>query len=134
MNLFRRFRLFVAVLPVVLAVVVLKVAVRGFGLEFLALNGLIPSIVAAAIFLIGFLLSHVLSDYKEAERTLSDMRVALEAMHADIAAFAGKQASVDMGAVRCALADVVVRFETSLGRGEAQLEPALATIERLTDL
>ncbi|MGA0601995.1 hypothetical protein ACO2Q3_14915 [Caulobacter sp. KR2-114] len=114
MRRLQRFRLFAAVLPVVLLLIGLKVLAHQFHLEFLALDGLIPSLVAGAIFLIGFLLSHVLSDYKEAERTVSEMRVSLEAIHGDIAGFAATAPQVDIAAVRLQLADFVAVFERCL--------------------
>ncbi len=133
MKRLRRFRLFVAVLPVVLAIVALKVAVHAMGWEFLALDGLIPSLVAGAIFLIGFLLSHVLSDYKEAERTVSEMRVALEAIHGDIQAFAKSRPGIDLRRYRAALIEIVTVFEVCLGREHAHgdLGPAIARVDAL---
>jgi len=133
MRFFSRFRLFVAVLPVVLVIVGLKVAAHALGLEFLALDGLIPSLVAGAIFLIGFLLSHVLSDYKEAERTVSEMRVALEAIHGEVRAFAAANTTFDDAPSRRALTDFVAVFETCLGREHqhGDLSPAIARVDAL---
>ena len=133
MKRFRRFRLFLAVLPVVLGIVALKVVAHVMGLEFLALDGLIPSLVAGAIFLIGFLLSHVLSDYKEAERTVSEMRVALEAIHGDIQAFARTRPEVDLAGARPALVQIVTVFETCLDHHNkgGDLGPAIARVDAL---
>lgn len=133
MNDFRRFRLMVAVLPVVLGIIALKVLFHVTGIEFLALDGLIPSLVAGAIFLIGFLLSHVLSDYKEAERTVSEMRVALEAIHGDARAFGLTRPEADLAPMRAALIEIVTVFEACLGREHAHgdLSPAIARVDAL---
>jgi hypothetical protein len=84
----KRFRLFATVLAVVVGLSLLKTAIHWVGLEFLTLNALFTSAIAAAVFIIGFLLSSVLADYKEAERIPTDMRVALEAVHDDSRSFA----------------------------------------------
>jgi len=136
MHSLQRFRLMVAVLPVVLILIGLKVAAHLLHLEFLALDGLIPSLVAGAIFLIGFLLSHVLSDYKEAERTVSEMRVSLEAIHGDIASFAANTPQVDMAAIRLQLADFVAVFEHCLDHSNrtGDMTEAVIRIDAMADL
>jgi hypothetical protein len=122
----RRYRLFLSVLPVVLAIVAIKAVLHRLGFEPLTLDGIIPSIVAGAIFLIGFLLSHVLSDYREMETTVSDMRVALETIHSDIVDFARICPNVDLVRIRASLAEFVRVFESCLGRAHAHSDLAAA--------
>lgn len=64
----KKFRLFFTVAVVVRALGCVKVAVHYYGLEILEVNSLLTSGIGGAIFIIGFLLSSVLADYKEAER------------------------------------------------------------------
>ena len=52
-------------MPLLILILVAKILVDYYNLEFLELNSLFTSLVAATIFLIGFLISGVLSDYKE---------------------------------------------------------------------
>jgi hypothetical protein len=136
MHKLRRYRLFAAVLPVVLMLIGLKVVVHLLHLEFLSLDGLIPSLVAGAIFLIGFLLSHVLSDYKEAERTVSEMRVCLEAIHGDVSAFAATNPDVDIRGVRAALVAFVTTFEVCLDHHNrtGDMAPAIARVDAFEGL
>ncbi|HEX4710564.1 hypothetical protein, partial [Phenylobacterium sp.] len=84
MSLAKRFHLFFRVLPVIVALVLLKAGVHYLGWEFMPLDGLVPSLIAGSIFLIGFLLAQVLGDYREAERMPAEIRTALEAIHDDI--------------------------------------------------
>ncbi|MFA5864806.1 MAG: hypothetical protein WC975_08975 [Phycisphaerae bacterium] len=56
------------VLFIVLTVIGLKLLVHWLGWEFISLNPLFSGIVAGNVFLMGFLLSGVLADYKESER------------------------------------------------------------------
>jgi hypothetical protein len=128
----KRFRLFFVVSAVVLALSTAKVLVHRGGLEFLSLNALFTSAVAAAIFIIGFLLSSVLSDYKEAERLPSDMRVAMESIRDDVNAFAasGPRSTQIVEAV---LLDVLSAVTAAVKRdGDADLSTAIAHVDRLT--
>jgi hypothetical protein len=119
MSLFKRFRLVLMVLPVVVVIALIKLAIHLFNLEFLSLEGLFPSIVAGAIFLIGFLLSHTLSDYKEAERIVGDMRVALETLYADISAFGQSKPDFDFPAIRAFVTEFIDAFEHGLSQEHA---------------
>jgi hypothetical protein len=66
--------------PFVVAIILFKLLVHYFGFEFLTLNSLFTAIVSANIFLIGFLISGVLVDYKESEKIPGDMACALETL------------------------------------------------------
>jgi hypothetical protein len=68
------------VLPFVIVIVGLKFAVHYFGGEFLPLSSLFTAIISANIFLVGFLISGVLVDYKESEKIPGDMASCLETM------------------------------------------------------
>lgn len=58
----------VKVLPFVAAVLIVKYCLHLAGLEFLTLNAIYSGIIGANIFLLGFLLSGVLADFKESEK------------------------------------------------------------------
>ena len=77
----KRFRLFFTVGTVVILLGCVKTAVHYFDLEFLQLNALLTSGIGGAIFIIGFLLSGILADYKEAERIPAEIRTAMEAIN-----------------------------------------------------
>ena len=84
----KRLKLFFVVAGLVIAISLLKVFVHWMQFEFVTLSTLLTSAIGGAIFIIGFLLSGVLSDYKESERLPADIRVALEAIHDDAMCFA----------------------------------------------
>jgi len=65
-------------LGVVAVVIGLKAVAHALGLEVLSLNPLLAGIVGADVFLMGFLLSGVLSDFKESEKLPGDVAVSLE--------------------------------------------------------
>lgn len=75
-----RWRLTFKIIPLIVAVVAIKYAVHHMGYEFLTLNALFTAIISANIFLIGFLISGTLADYKESEKIPGDLAASMEAM------------------------------------------------------
>lgn len=73
----------IKIMPLLILILVAKILVDYYNLEFLELNSLFTSLVAATIFLIGFLISGVLSDYKESERIPSDLTASLKNLQDD---------------------------------------------------
>ena len=61
------------ILPIVIIVIIVKFISHRFGFEIMELNALFSSLIAGTIFLIGFLISGVLTDYKESEKLPSEL-------------------------------------------------------------
>jgi hypothetical protein len=68
------------ILPVLVLIVAVKFVLHFLGCEVLSLNPLFTSIVAATTFLLGFLITGVLTDYKESEKIPGEMAVSLAAV------------------------------------------------------
>lgn len=133
MNFGRRFRLFLNVMLMVAALIAVKFAIHALKLEFLTLDTLFSSIVASTIFIIGFLLTSTLPDFKEAERLPAEIRVALEAIHDDVLSFARQEPRTDVGRLRVMLLDIVAAIERGLGHAghHSHLEDAVAHADAL---
>ena len=71
------------IVPLVILVAILKFLSHKFGLEIMELNALFTSLVAGTIFLIGFLISGVLSDYKESEKIPSELSASMKTLFDD---------------------------------------------------
>lgn len=128
----KRFHLFFIVVAVVAGLSLLKLSIHWSGSEFLTLNALFTSAIAAAVFIIGFLLSSVLADYKEADRMPADLRVSLEAIHDDSASFC-RRAELDAGDVRRSLLGIVTTLHEALARrGPCDLRPVISNVDALT--
>jgi hypothetical protein len=80
---FQKWNIAIKILPLVIAVGLLKFGSQYFGLELMELNALFTSLVAGTIFLIGFLISGVLSDYKESEKIPSELVASLRTLMDD---------------------------------------------------
>lgn len=70
----------------VAVVVGAKFAAHQLGWELISINPLLSGLVAANVFLMGFLLSGVLSDYKESERLPGELGIGLETLADDFLA------------------------------------------------
>lgn len=75
-----RWKLALKTLPFIIVIIFLKFLAHYFNYEFLGLSSLFTAIISANVFLIGFLISGVLSDYKESEKLPGDLAASLEAM------------------------------------------------------
>ena len=73
----------IRILPLVVVVALLKFLSHKLGFEILELNALFTSLVAGTIFLIGFLISGVLSDYKESEKLPSELVASMRTLFDD---------------------------------------------------
>lgn len=66
------------ILPWVVGIIVLKLILHQLNIEPLSLSPLFNSLIAANVFLLGFLLSGTLSDYKESERLPGELASSIE--------------------------------------------------------
>ncbi|WP_441279653.1 hypothetical protein AB7783_07175 [Tardiphaga sp. 172_B4_N1_3] len=132
----KKFRLFFAVAAVVLLLGCVKTAVHYFGMEFLELNALLTSGIGGAIFIIGFLLSSILADYKEAERIPADLRMSIEAIDGDLESFSAVNPEFDLAASRRILISILDKLRSGLSHANEHknIPPVLAEIAKLTPI
>lgn len=132
----QRFRLFFVVAVVVLLLSGVKTTVHYFGLELLELNRLLTSGIGGAIFIIGFLLSSILADYKEAERIPADIRTSIEGIDGDLDCFAREAPEFDIREPRLVLIETIDKLRTGLSHEgkHRNLPPVLEEIGKLTPI
>ncbi|WP_322764553.1 hypothetical protein [Cyanobium usitatum] len=82
----RRLRKLRGVFVQVLVLCCVKVGVHFFGLERLSVNQLFSAMVASTIFLLGFLLNGVLTDFKESEKIPAELATSLQTLNLEIQA------------------------------------------------
>jgi hypothetical protein len=75
-----RWKLALKTIPFVVAIISIKFVAHYFEYEFLTLNSLFTAIISANIFLIGFLISGTLVDYKESEKLPGDLSASMETL------------------------------------------------------
>lgn len=82
-KLWQKWSIAFKILPLVILIALLKFLAHKLGFEIMELNALFTSLVAGTIFLIGFLISGVLSDYKESEKIPSEIAASLKTLFDD---------------------------------------------------
>jgi hypothetical protein len=75
-----RWSIAIKILPLVILIIFVKYLTNYFGLDRIELNNLFTALISANIFLFGFLVSGVLSDYKEGEKLPGDLAATLESI------------------------------------------------------
>jgi hypothetical protein len=73
----RSWRLPLQAFAVALAIVLVRVVLDKAGLERISVSPLVATIITATVFILGFLLSGVLSDYKESEKLPGELAVSM---------------------------------------------------------
>jgi uncharacterized DUF497 family protein len=84
MTISSRQRLLLRATSIVAVVIAAKLLVHFLGWEMLSINPLFSGIVAANVFLMGFLLSGVLADFKESERLSGELSACLETLAQEV--------------------------------------------------
>ena len=79
-KIYQKWSLALKVMPILILITIVKFATHKLGLELMELNALFTSVVAGTIFLIGFLISGVLSDYKESEKLPSELSASMKTL------------------------------------------------------
>ena len=79
----RHYRIFLIALAATLVLVAIKYTLHAFGLEIIEQTSLHNSVVSSVIFVIGFLLTATIADYKESERIPAEFASIVENMYED---------------------------------------------------
>jgi len=75
-----RWRLAFNTIPFIVIVIIAKYIAHYYNLQFLNLNSLFTAVISANIFLIGFLITGTLSDFKESEKLPGDLSNSLSSL------------------------------------------------------
>lgn len=76
-----KWRLTFYVLPYIAVILLLKLVAHNYNFEFITLSSLFTALISANIFLVGFLISGVLVDYKESEKIPGEIASSIETIH-----------------------------------------------------
>ena len=80
------------VVPWIVLVILAKLVVHRLGYEFVPLNPIFSALIGANVFLLGFLISGVLADYKESEKLPGEVATTLHAIMDEVT-FVGQKTS-----------------------------------------
>jgi predicted membrane chloride channel (bestrophin family) len=141
MTINNRHRLLLRVGAIVAVVVGAKLLIHFLGWEIISVNPLFSGIVAANVFLMGFLLSGVLSDFKESERLPGELSACLENLAQEVCGIRMAKPEARVGACLDLLSqlsqDILTWFQkqhrtTDLLEHVNALTPQFAVMEQWT--
>jgi len=98
----------------VVFLLICKFFVYKYGLEFIELNTLVGSVIASSIFVSGFLLGGVFSDYKEVEKLPAEIRSCLESILGECQALKRKDKNFDNKKIQELVLNFIKEFEDGL--------------------
>ncbi len=93
-------------LLIVTGLSLLKLLVHQFDLEVITVNPLFSALVASTVFLLGFLLNGVLTDFKDSEKLPGELASALEALGLEIHGIPAHHHGADVTVPLAAVADL----------------------------
>lgn len=100
----RRWRKIRGVALQVVALCGLKLLVHGLGMEWISVSPLFSAMVASTVFLLGFLLNGVLTDFKESEKIPGELATSLESLSLEIQAIPVYQPDASVSSATAAVA------------------------------
>lgn len=111
LQLLKTFRIFLWALAGAALVTVVKYAAHLFGWEIIEQSSLHNSVVAGVFFILGFLLSATIADYKESERIPAEFASTLEDMYEDARAIHSDYPQFDLDGFRGQLRTIALGFK-----------------------
>lgn len=103
-------RIFLIALVTATVVVTVKYIMHRYGLEPIEQSSMHNSVISSATFVIGFLLSVAMSDYKESERMPAEFAATLEDMYDDAASIHDSYPVFDLDGFRKQLRKIALSF------------------------
>lgn len=100
------YRIFGVTLLLTAITVVVKYVLHSLGIEWIELGPLHGSVISGVIFVIGFILSATISDYKEAERIPAEIAATIEDMNEDALSISRNYPKFDLVAYQRQLKNV----------------------------
>jgi hypothetical protein len=113
----KRLRKIRRVILQVVLLCILKVLIHSARLDRISINPLFSAMVASTVFLLGFLLSGVLADYKESEKIPAELATALESLTLEIRAIPAYHPKVQIDPALLGICDLGVNLLDWLREG-----------------
>lgn len=134
-HIFKKLKIGIWTLGIVVLLIVAKFVIHAWNLEIFSLNALFTSAIAGAIFIIGFLLAGIMSDYKEAEKVPAEFRSSLENIWEEAKFFNRDKKEFNLGKLKENLLAILRSFFTGLGHDgdHYKLEPCVEEVNQLSE-
>jgi len=129
------FRISLSTAVIVFLLIGVKIILHQKGLEFFSVNTLFSSAIAGAVFIIGFLLSGIITDYKEAEKIPAEFRSSLENIWEEGKFFNRDKKQFRLITLKTNLLSIIDTFFKGVGHegDHFKLEPCVISINTLSE-
>lgn len=111
-EIIRRYRIFLVALLATAILVVIKYIMHDLGWEVIDQTSLHNSVISSVIFVIGFVLSATIADYKESERIPAEFASVVENMYEDAKSIHRTYPDFDLEKFRIELLDILASFRS----------------------
>ncbi len=112
----KRFKIFLFSFGLTALIVAIKFTLHEYGLEILQQSSLHSAVVTGTFFVIGFLLSATISDYKESERIPAEFSSVIENIYEDAESTHSSYPGFDLEKIRLQLLAIAKAFESDVRR------------------
>ena len=106
----RSYRIFLIALAATLILVTIKYTLHYFNLEIIEQTSLHNSVISSVIFVIGFVLTATIADYKESERIPAEFASIVENMYEDAKSIQKTYPKFDLNTFRASLLEILQAF------------------------
>lgn len=106
----RLFRIFIIAAIISLCVVIIKYVLHAFELEVIQQSSLHNSVASGVFFVVGFILSATIADYKESEKIPASFSAAIDNIYEDSISIHGTYKKFDMAGLRQQLHKIAKSF------------------------
>lgn len=132
---FKKFKIGMWTLAIVVFLIAAKFAIHAWGLEFFSLNALFTSAIAGGIFIMGFLLAGIITDYKEAEKIPAELRSSFENIWEEGRFFNRDKKEFNLKKLQDNLLEIIQSFLKGLGHegDHYKLEPCIELVNGLSE-
>lgn len=124
----KQYRIFVLSLLISAVVISAKYLLHYLEIEIITLGSLHTSVIAGTFFVIGFLLSATIADYKESERIPAEAASILENMHEDAKSIKTNYPNFDMITFQKRLLKVATKLASDIRHGKHEAHSHIHTI------
>ena len=129
-SIIRLYRIFLVSVSMAILVVALKYVLHILGFEPVEQSSLHNGVISSVTFVIGFLLSATIADYKESERMPSEFAAQVENMYDDAASIYQNYPTFDIEGFRSQMYKIATGFTKDARRRSYGLLPYFAEMEK----
>ncbi len=113
-KILKKYGLAIKVLIAVIILIVIKIILHTYKIEYVEMNSLFSTLIGGTMFLIGFILAGTMADYKESEKIPSEVTASLENIYQEGEYVKKIKPNFDIDAHNARIHKIITSFEKDL--------------------